>query len=227
MFLSGAGIGCKLVAQIFPERSNLLPLVLGLGLPLGLVGAIAFVWYYFSPWYTQVGYQPTQPVPYSHRLHAGDMEINCRYCHARVDVSPVAGVPPTQVCMNCHRLAKKDSPLLQPIRDSAASGFPMRWVRVHQLADYAYFTHAPHVRAGVGCATCHGRIDQMEVVRQVAPLSMGWCLDCHRDPGPQLRPPDEVTNMRWIPPPDQAEWARATIEAQHIAPPVDCSGCHR
>ena len=130
------------MAQIFPERSNQLPLVLGLGLPLGLVGAVAFVWYYFSPWYTQVGYQPTQPVPYSHRLHAGDMQINCRYCHARVEVSPVAGVPPTQVCMNCHRLAKKDSPLLQPIRDSAASGFPVRWVRVHELPDYAYFNHA-------------------------------------------------------------------------------------
>ena len=139
------------MAQIFPERSNQLALVLGLGLPLGLVAAVAFVWYYFSPWYTQVGYQPTQPVPYSHRLHAGDLEINCRYCHARVDVSPVAGVPPTQVCMNCHRLAKKDSPLLQPIRDSAASGFPVRWVRVHELPDYAYFNHAAHVHAGVGC----------------------------------------------------------------------------
>jgi len=169
--VTDAGIGCRLVAQIFPERSNQLPLVLGLGLPLGLVAAVAFVWYYFSPWYTQVGYQPTQPVPYSHRLHAGDLQINCRYCHARVDVSPVAGVPPTQVCMNCHRLAKKDSPLLQPIRDSAASGFPVRWVRVHELADYAYFNHAAHVHAGVGCVSCHGRIDQMEVVHQVKPLS--------------------------------------------------------
>jgi hypothetical protein len=100
-------------------------------------------------------------------------------------------------------------------------------VRVHELGEYTYFTHAPHVRAGVGCVTCHGRIDQMEVVRQAKPLSMGWCLDCHRDPGPQLRPVDEVTNMRWIPPPDQAEWAQATIAARHIAPPVDCSTCHR
>lgn len=215
------------MAQIFSEQANRLPLVLGAGLPLGLVAAVAFVWYYFSPWYTQVGYQPAQPVPYSHRLHAGDMEINCRYCHARVEVSPVAGVPPTQTCMNCHRLANKDSPLLQPIRDSAASGFPVRWVRVHEVPDYAYFNHAAHVHAGVGCASCHGRVDKMEVVRLETPLSMAWCLNCHRDPGPHLRPVDEVTNMRWIAPPNHSEWARATIAERHIQPPVDCSGCHR
>ena len=133
------------MAQIFPEKMNQLPLVLGVGLPLGLIGAIGFVWYYFSPWYTDVGYQPTQPVAYSHRLHAGDMEINCRYCHAMVEVSPAAGVPPTQVCMNCHLLAKKDSPLLQPIRDSASTNFPMHWVRVHELPDFVYFEHAAHV----------------------------------------------------------------------------------
>ncbi len=215
------------MAQIFPEQANRVPLALGVGLPVALVAAVAFAWYYFSPWYTQVGYQPTQPVPYSHRLHAGDMEINCRYCHARVDVSPVAGVPPTQVCMNCHKLVGRDRPTLQPIRDSAASGFPIRWVRVHELPDYAYFDHSVHVHAGVGCVSCHGRVDQMEVVRLEAPLSMGWCLDCHRNPGPHLRPVDEVTNMRWIPPPDHAAWAQATITAHQLQPPVDCSGCHR
>ncbi len=215
------------MAQIFPEQANRVPLALGVGLPVALVAAVAFAWYYFSPWYTQVGYQPTQPVPYSHRLHAGDMEINCRYCHARVDVSPVAGVPPTQVCMNCHKLVGRDRPTLQPIRDSAASGFPIRWVRVHELPDYSYFDHSVHVHAGVGCVSCHGRVDQMEVVRLEAPLSMGWCLDCHRNPGPHLRPVDEVTNMRWIPPPDHAAWAQATITAHQLQPPVDCSGCHR
>ena len=215
------------MAQIFPEQANRVPLVLGVGLPVALVAAVAFVWYFFSPWYTQVGYQPTQPVPYSHRLHAGELEINCRYCHARVEVSPVAGVPPTQVCMNCHKLVGRDRPTLQPIRDSAASGFPMRWVRVHELPDYAYFNHSVHVHAGVGCVACHGRVDQMEVVRLEAPLSMGWCLDCHRNPGPHLRPVDEVTNMRWIPPPDQAAWAQTTITERHLQPPVDCSGCHR
>jgi Cytochrome c7 and related cytochrome c len=215
------------VAQIFPERMNQLPLVLGVSLPLGLIGAIAFIWYYFSPWYTDVGYQPIQPVAYSHRLHAGDMEINCRYCHAMVEISPAAGVPPTHTCMNCHTLAKKDSPLLQPIRDSASSNFPMRWVRVHELPDFVYFEHAAHVKAGVGCVSCHGRVDQMEVVHQEKPLSMGWCLDCHRDPGPNLRPVDQVTNMRWVPPANQAQWAQQTIAERHIQPPVDCSGCHR
>ena len=215
------------MAQIFPERINQLPLILGIGLPAGLVGATLFVWYFLSPWYTQVGYQPKQPVFYSHKLHAGDMEINCRYCHSAVEVSPAAGVPPTQVCMNCHTLAKKDSPLLQPIRDSAANKFPMRWVRVHEVADYVYFEHAAHVNAGVGCVSCHGRIDQMDVVHQEKPLSMSWCLECHRDPAPNLRPVDQVTNMRWVPPSNHLEWAAKTISERNIKPPVDCSGCHR
>ena len=215
------------MAQIFPERSNLAPLVLGVALPAGLVGATLFIWYFFSPWYTDVGYQPKQPVPYSHKLHAGDMEINCRYCHAMVEVSPAAGVPPTQTCMNCHTLAKKDSPLLQPIRDSASTKFPMRWVRIHELPDYVYFEHASHVNAGVGCVSCHGRIDQMEVVTQSQPLSMSWCLDCHRNPGEQRRPVSEVTNMKWAPPKDRAALA-AQLQKEHpVNPPTNCSGCHR
>jgi hypothetical protein len=166
-------------------------------------------------------------VPYSHRLHVGQLGLDCRYCHASVEVSPVSNVPPTQVCMNCHHAIKRDSPLLQPIRDSLARDRPMRWVRVHMLPDYAYFHHAAHVRAGVGCASCHGRIDEMEVVRQAEPLSMGWCLDCHREPAPRLRPRAAVTDMEWTPPKDQAEWAARVIRDERLAPPVDCSGCHR
>ncbi len=215
------------MGQIFPEKINRLPLLLGAGGPLGLVFAVGFVWYYFSPWYTDVGYRPVQPVPYSHRLHAGEMEINCRYCHAMVEVSPAAGIPPTQVCMNCHLVANRDSPLLQPIRDSAATRLPVPWVRIHELPDYAFFPHDAHVHAGVGCVDCHGRVDQMDVVRQEKPLSMSWCLDCHRDPGPHLRPPDQVTNMRWIPPANQAELAAKAISERRIEPPTDCSGCHR
>lgn len=215
------------MAQIFPEKLNRLPLLLGIGAPLGLALAVGFVWYYFSPWYTDVGYQPIQPVPFSHRLHAGELEIDCRYCHSGVEVSPVAVVPPTQVCMNCHTTVRRDSPLLQPIRDSASSNFPMRWVRVHQLPDFVYFHHAAHVHAGVGCASCHGRVDQMDVVRQEAPLSMSWCLDCHRDPAPHLRPLDQVTNMRWLAPADQGELGHKAMHDRGLAPPVDCSGCHR
>lgn len=215
------------LAQIFPRSLNRLPLiaaVAGTVLPVFAVGA---VWYWGSPEYTDVGYRPVQPVPYSHKLHAGDLGLDCRYCHASVEVSAVANVPPTQVCMNCHRLVKRDSELLAPIRDSAATGRPMRWVRVHKLPDYAYFTHRAHVAAGIGCVTCHGRIDEMEVVTQARPLSMSWCLDCHRDPAPFRRPVSEVTNMSWTPPKDPAARAAMLAAERPVAPPVACSGCHR
>jgi hypothetical protein len=196
----------------------------------GVVAAgllVGGVWYYFSPAYTDVGYRPVQPVAYSHRLHAGELGLDCLYCHATVDRAPVAVVPPTQICMNCHRLIRRDSPALAAIRESSASGRPMRWVRVHDLPGYAYFDHRPHVRAGVGCATCHGRIDEMEVVTQAQPLSMGWCLDCHRDPDPYLRPESEVTTMDWSPPEDQLQSAALIREAKNLRPPLDCTGCHR
>jgi hypothetical protein len=185
------------------------------------------VWYYGSPKYTDAGYRPEQPVPYSHALHAGELAIDCRYCHVSVESSPVANIPPTQTCMNCHKIVARDSVLLEPIRESFDSGRPMRWVRVHSLPGYAYFNHAVHVRAGVGCISCHGPIHEMEVVMQVEPLSMSWCLDCHRNPAPHLRPTDEVTNMEWVPPRDQAEFAQRAMLEKNLDPPLDCSGCHR
>ncbi len=218
------------MAQLFPRVINRLPL---LGALLGAVvplGAIGFVWYYFSPRYTDVGYAPVQPVPYSHKLHAGDMGIDCRYCHASVETSPVANIPPTQTCMNCHKVVMRDSPALAPIRESAQTGKPMRWVRVHELPDFAYFEHRAHVNAGIGCVSCHGHIEEMEVVRQEQPLSMSWCLDCHRDPTPHLRPRSEITNMKWTPPRDEAARQRQVAEmlkARPVNPPKDCSGCHR
>lgn len=216
-----------LLAQIFPPSLNKLPLVLGVAGILLPTAAVAGVWYYFSPRFTDVGYRPIQPVPYSHKLHAGDLQIDCRYCHASVELSSVANVPPTQVCMNCHKLVKRDSELLKPIRDSAQSGRPMQWLRVHKLPDYAYFNHRVHVRSGVGCASCHGRVDQMEVVQQVEPLSMSWCLDCHRDPKPNLRPLSEITNMAWKPSRDPAARERQIAALRPVHPPTDCSGCHR
>ncbi len=197
---------------------------------LGLLApalAIAGVWYYGSPEFTDVGYRPIQPVPYSHRLHAGELGLDCRYCHASVEVSAVANVPPTQACMNCHRLVKRDSEQLAPIRESDSTGRPMRWIRVHKLPDYAYFTHRAHVAAGIGCVTCHGRIDQMEVVTQTQPLSMGWCLDCHRNPAPHRRPVLEVTNMKWTAPKDARALAARLASEHPVQPPLDCSGCHR
>jgi len=195
--------------------------------PLVPVLAIGVVWYWFSPEYTDVGYAPKQPVPYSHQLHVGELGLDCRYCHASVERSAVAVIPPTQTCMNCHHVVQRDSALLEPIRDSAATGNPMRWVRVHNLPDYAYFNHSVHIRAGVGCVSCHGQIDRMEVVQQAKSLSMSWCLDCHRNPAPNLRPVSEVTNMQWIKPRDHETWAADWIDGHAIRPPEDCSGCHR
>jgi hypothetical protein len=215
------------LAQIFPQSANKLPLVLGLAGALLPAVAVGGVWYYFSPRFTDVGYQPVQPVPYSHKLHAGDMQIDCRYCHASVERSAIANVPPTQTCMNCHLLVGRNVASLDPLRESAKSGTPMRWVRVHKLGEYAYFDHHVHVTAGVGCASCHGRVDEMEVVRQVEPLSMGWCLDCHRNPEPHRRPLSEITSMAWKPARDPQARARQLAGLRPVAPPTDCSGCHR
>ena len=215
------------MAQTFPRWTLKIPLFLALGLPLFAAAAVGGVWYYFSPEYTDVGYRPQQPVPYSHALHAGQLRIDCRYCHASVEQSAVAVVPPTKVCMNCHHVVLKESPLLEPIRSSLASGRPMRWVRVHDLPEYVFFDHSAHVNAGVGCRSCHGPVQEMVVVQQAEPLSMGWCLDCHRDPGPSLRPLEAVTDMEWVPLEDHAEFARQAIEERGIAPPTDCTGCHR
>jgi hypothetical protein len=215
------------LAQIFPSWWNKLPIVAAIAGGLGPLVAVAGIWYFFSPWYTDVGYQPVQPVPYSHKLHVGELGLDCRYCHASVETSAVANIPPTQTCMNCHRLVKKDSPALAPIRESASSGQPMHWIRVHKLPDYAYFPHKAHIAAGIGCVECHGRIDEMERVTQMAPLSMSWCLDCHRDPEPHRRPVSEVTNMKWVPSRDAQVRVAFLAHERPVNPPTECSGCHR
>jgi hypothetical protein len=221
---------------VFPPWTNVLPPLSLVAAVMGLVGAIFGVWYYFSPKNTDVGYMPEQPVAYSHKLHAGDLGMDCRYCHVQVERAAVASVPPTQVCMNCHTQVRRDSPLLNPVRESWGSGKPVPWVRIHKVPDYVYFDHSRHVTRGVGCVECHGRIDQMPIVRQVQPLSMGWCLECHRDPASHLRPVDKITAMDWEPPrsrPDQpieearVEFGRQIVEREGIAPPTDCSRCHR
>jgi hypothetical protein len=214
--------------QIFPKSLNFLPLAAALGVAVG-GGVVTFVVaYYFSPYHLQVGYAPEQPVPFSHRQHVGQLGMDCRYCHANVERSYEAMVPPTQTCMGCHSLVRPDSARLAPVRESWESGQPIEWVRVHDLPDHAYFDHSVHLSAGVGCVSCHGRIDQMEVVTQAEPLSMGWCLDCHRNPGPHLRPVDRITDMEWTPDVATAEDNRviAGLLARAV-PPENCSGCHR
>ena len=183
-------------------------------------------WYYGTNKHVEVGYQPVQPVDYSHKLHAGDLGMDCRYCHHSVEQASFAAVPETQVCMNCHSKVRTDSEKLLPVRESFASGKPISWVRVHALPEYVYFNHGAHLAAGVGCSTCHGRIDQMERVIQREPLSMSWCLDCHRDPGKSIRPAGDVTNMAWTPP-DQSPPQAVTPTGRVAQPPLNCSGCHR
>ncbi len=190
-------------------------------------GVIGFFWYYGSPKYTDVGYRPQQPIAYSHKLHAGDLGMDCRYCHNQVEAAQHANIPSVQTCMNCHTLILKSSEKLLPLRESWAAQTPIQWIRVHNLPDYVYFDHSAHLRAGVGCSTCHGNVAQMEVVMQVQPLSMGWCLNCHRHPDPNLRPPAEVTNMQWSPGPDQAQFAAQLKREKNIAPGENCAVCHR
>lgn len=215
------------MAQIFPKWTNSLPGKIALSGGILVILLVAGIWYYWSPWFTDVGYAPQQPVPYSHKLHVGELGLDCRYCHVGVEVSPVAMVPPTQTCMNCHTLIKPESEKLAPVRESWEKGTPLHWVRIHKVPDYAYFDHSAHLRAGVGCESCHGDVAAMEVVSLDQPLSMGWCLDCHRNPDPHLRPKEAITVMGWVPPDDQPARAAAIKSSLKLNPPETCSGCHR
>lgn len=193
----------------------------------GLVYASVVIYLGFSPKATDVGYMPTQPVPYSHALHVGQLGMDCRYCHTGVEVAAAAAIPPTQTCMNCHSKVRANSEKLIPVRESYATGMPVSWIRIHDLPDYVYFDHSAHVRRGVGCVSCHGRIDAMEVVFQAEPLSMGWCLECHRSPENHLRPVEFVTQLDWVPEEDQLALGTRLRETNNINPPTDCNTCHR
>jgi len=194
---------------IFPRWANYALPVLAVMIVGGALYVPVAVGLGFSPKTLAVGYAPVQPVPYSHAMHAGQLGLDCRYCHSTVEKTAFAAIPPAQVCVNCHRQGNKDtgdpggiradSRRLAPIHDSWRSGKPVNWIKIHDLPDYVFFNHSAHVNHGVGCVSCHGRIDQMDVVQQVAPLSMGWCLDCHRAPENNLRPKDQVTNLGWKP----------------------------
>lgn len=213
------------MAQIFPKWANEVPRRILLGLIILVTALVAGVWYYFSPEYTDVGYAPEQPVPYSHQVHAGKLGLDCQYCHSEVFNSKQANLPPTQTCMNCHEQVLTDSENLAKIRQSWETGEPVEWVRVHNLPDYAYFNHAAHVNVGVGCETCHGRVDRMEVVFQKEPLSMSWCMDCHRNPEQYVRPVEEVTTMGFQAD-NQVEMGRDLVAKHNIQPPTYCQSCH-
>src|SRR5258708_5195237 len=217
--------------QVFPRSANTIARA-------SIVGAVLFaaalVWllltYPRSSYATGVDVVREQPVPFSHKHHAGDLAIDCRYCHTTVEDSPFAGMPSTEICMHCHSEIWKDSPVLAPVRDSYQSGQPIAWNRVHDLPDYVYFDHSIHVAKGVACVTCHGQVDEMPLTWQDQSLLMSWCVDCHRDPKPYIQPVAAVFNMNWQPPVDQAEMMAIKprlIADYQIAPKTSCSTCHR
>ncbi len=214
----------------FPRWTNHFKLLIPAGAVGGALYAVVFVWIGFSPKTIAVGYAPEQPIPFSHALHAGELGMDCRYCHNTVEEAAHAAIPPVATCLNCHTNIRPDSPLLEPLRKAIDPENPvaLEWVRVHDLPDYAYFNHSAHVRRGVSCVSCHGRIDQMEVVTQREPLSMGWCLECHRNPEPHLRPLDQITNLGWTPPEGDDSWKDELVYSpDEIHPQETCSTCHR
>ena len=186
-----------------------------------------------SSWNTGQWVEIQQPVQFSHKHHTGDDGIDCRYCHTSVETSASAGIPSTSVCMNCHKQIWSDSPYLQPVRASFSSGKPLEWTRVHDLPDYVYFNHSIHVKKGVGCSTCHGRIDQMPVVYQASSLQMEWCLECHRAPQRFVREKEHIFDMEWRAEnktQKEIELGTALAKSNHIQPPkvlTSCSTCHR
>jgi hypothetical protein len=212
---------------VFPKWTNYLrelSAVLALG---GLVYAVVLITGGFSPESNAIGYAPEQPVPYSHALHAGELGIDCRYCHTGVETTAKATIPPTATCMNCHASVKTESEKLALVRESYKTGEPIPWVRVHDLPDYAYFNHAGHIQSGVSCVSCHGRVDRMVVVEQVEALTMGWCLECHRNPDEHLRPKEFVTDLDWTPDVPAAQLGAELRKQHEINPSVDCATCHR
>jgi len=218
------------MAQIFGPSANTLSRLSVYGafgaLALFVVGLAI---YSRSPYPSFIHNSPDQPVPFSHQLHAGGLKIDCRYCHSAVETSSVASLPPTQTCMTCHSQVKIDSPALAPVRQSWESGAPVPWNRVNDLADFAYFNHSIHIAKGVGCSTCHGNVADMAKVEQVVPLTMGWCLQCHRAPEQYLRPPEVIYDTTWQPPPNQAEQGAALVKQHGIKVDrlTNCSICHR
>ena len=225
------------MANIFPPGTN--QTVAKAGFALSIAGALVIVavWYYFTPKYSHVGYEPVQPVHFQHDIHVGQLGLDCRYCHSYVEVSGHSNFPPAQTCMNCHRFVQKDNPKLQPVRDAWDDGTPIAWVKIHDMPDYAYFNHSAHVNRGVSCVSCHGQVNEMNVVFQDQSQSMGWCLNCHRNPQEFVRPlatgkPGEtspVFDLTWKVPAGmtQVELGKQLVQDWKIKPPTNCGGCHR
>jgi len=216
------------MAQIFHPVANTLSKVsifggvFFVGLVLWGMGAVNR-----SPYVTQAGIVRDQPVPFSHKHHVAGLGLDCRFCHSTVEHAASAGIPSTKVCMSCHSQVWTDAPMLAPVRESYATDTSIPWTRVHDLPDFVYFDHSIHVQQGVGCASCHGRVDQMPLAWRENTLNMEWCLACHRNPEQHLRPRSEVFEMDWEAPGSQLELGRELLERYHVESKTNCSSCHR
>jgi hypothetical protein len=217
------------MAQIFHRSSNSLAKVSIVSVAL-LVGGIVWAAYSLNAGYftTGVSVAPDQPVPFSHKHHVGDDGIDCRYCHQSVETSDFAGLPPTETCMTCHSQIWTNAQILEPVRASFRTGESIAWIRVHDLPDFVYFNHGIHVNKGIGCSTCHGRVDKMPLMYKVNTLYMQWCVACHRDPAQHVRPKSEVFNPAYTTPaPNQDEIGPKLVAEYKIQSLTDCVTCHR
>ena len=216
------------MSQIFHHSTNTLS-------KLSIFGALflvaAALWALLeinrSPYVTRAHEAREQPVPFSHAHHVGGIGIDCRYCHTTAEISATAGMPATKTCIGCHSQIWSNSPMLEPVRESFRTDRSIEWVRVHDLPDFSYFDHSAHVNKGVGCSTCHGRVDQMPLMWQEASLQMEWCLECHRHPERHLRPKSEVFNPAYEPPDDQLALGRRLVQEYAVQTRTGCSTCHR
>lgn len=217
------------MAQLFDQTADTYLRLSLLAIFLSLVGLAVVVGTYGEPRYvTAVGWAPDQPVPFSHAHHVDGLGLDCRYCHDTVTRSSSAGFPPTHTCMSCHSQVWTQAEALEPVRRSYEQGEPIRWRRVYDLPEFVFFKHNVHVSAGVGCETCHGRVDQMPLTRQATSLQMEWCLGCHRQPDKFIRPRQEVFTMGWQPPKDRQALGRRLVDEYGIDTEIltDCSVCH-
>ena len=216
------------MAQIFHRSTNFISrfsvfsslFLVGLGLTV-ILGAAR------SPYLTNQNQTRQQPVQFSHKHHVGDDGIDCRYCHTSVETSSFAGIPATEICMSCHSQIWSNAEILEPVRASYRTGESLQWTRVHDLPDFVYFNHSMHIYKGIGCATCHGRVDQMPLMMKENTLYMNWCINCHRNPERYVRPRDQVFNMTYEPPANQEELGRKLVEEYQIQSLTDCYTCHR
>ncbi|MBX6311340.1 MAG: cytochrome c3 family protein [Isosphaeraceae bacterium] len=218
------------MAQVFHPSLNTISRVSIFGGAFGLLGLLLLGYLFnLSPYVTQQGVVRDQPVPFSHEHHVRGLGLDCRYCHTSVETASFAGIPPTYTCMTCHSQIWTDSPMLEPVRASLREDRPLRWARIHDLPDFAYFHHGIHIQKGIGCTECHGRVDQMPLTWKDQPMSMAWCLDCHRHPERHIRRKEDVFAMDYRKPANQEELGRQLLKEYKIEVErlTNCSVCHR